>query len=95
VYVVRLRGELRGERGPKARDRLRDRLQERGIGCAPYFPAIHLQPYYRERFGFAPGDLPVCERVADRTLALPFFPQMTEGQVERVAEAVRKACSNL
>jgi perosamine synthetase len=89
VYVVRLRGELRGERGPKARDRLRDRLQERGIGCAPYFPAIHLQPYYRERFGFAPGDLPVCERVADRTLALPFFPQMTEGQVERVAEAVQ------
>ena len=44
--------------------------------------------FYRERFGHRPGEFPVCERVAAASLALPFFPQMTEGQVARVAEAL-------
>ena len=51
----------------------------------PYLPAIHLMPLYRERFGYREGQFPVCEEVAERSFALPFFPQMTEGQVERVA----------
>ena len=42
--------------------------------------------FYRERFGHREGEFPVCEDVAARSLALPFFPQMTEGQVARVAE---------
>ncbi len=45
--------------------------------------------YYRERFGHREGEFPVCEDVAARSIALPFFPEMTEGQVERVAEALR------
>ena len=44
--------------------------------------------FYRERFGHRPGEFPVCEDVAERSLALPFFPAMTEGQVGRVAEAL-------
>jgi perosamine synthetase len=44
--------------------------------------------FYRERFGHRPGEFPVCERVAEASLALPFFPQMTESQVARVAEAL-------
>ena len=47
----------------------------------PYLPAIHLMSFYRERFGHRRGEFPVCEDVADRSLALPFFPAMTEGQV--------------
>ena len=43
--------------------------------------------FYRERFGHRPGEFPVCEDVAERSLALPFFPAMSEGQVARVAEA--------
>ena len=54
----------------------------------PYLPAIHLMSFYRERFGHRPGEFPVCEDVAERSLALPFFPAMTEGQVARVAEAL-------
>ena len=42
--------------------------------------------FYRERFGHREGEFPVCEDVAARSLALPFFPQMSEGQVARVAE---------
>ena len=45
--------------------------------------------YYRERFGHRPGEFPVAEDVAERSLALPFFPQLTEGEVEQVAEALR------
>ena len=44
--------------------------------------------FYRERFGHREGEFPVCEDVAARSLALPFFPEMTEGQVARVAEAL-------
>jgi perosamine synthetase len=64
-------------------------LAERGVQSKPYLPAIHLMSYYRERFGHRPGEFPVCEDVAARSLALPFFPQMSEGQVARVAEALR------
>jgi perosamine synthetase len=67
------------------------RLQELGVASKPYFPAIHLMSYYRETFGYREGQFPVCEDVASRSIALPFFPQMTEGQVARVAEALRAA----
>jgi perosamine synthetase len=46
--------------------------------------------YYRERFGHREGEFPVCEDVAARSIALPFFPEMSESQVARVAEAVRE-----
>jgi perosamine synthetase len=60
-----------------------------GIQSKPYLPAIHLMSFYRERFGHREGEFPVCEDVAARSLALPFFPQMRSGQVERVAEELR------
>jgi perosamine synthetase len=85
VYVVRLRDHFAAD----VRDALLAHLQEAGIGCAPYFPAIHLQPYYRERFGFSPGDFPGCESVSARTLALPFYGSMTRADVDRVAHALR------
>ena len=66
-------------------------LAERGVQSKPYLPAIHLMSYYRERFGHRPGEFPVCEDVAARSLALPFFPEMSEGQVARVTEALRSA----
>jgi perosamine synthetase len=63
-------------------------LRDLGIQSKPYLPAIHLMSFYRERFGHKPGEFPVCERVAAQSLALPFFPAMTQAQVERVAEAL-------
>ncbi|HZE06940.1 MAG TPA: DegT/DnrJ/EryC1/StrS aminotransferase family protein, partial [Solirubrobacteraceae bacterium] len=64
-------------------------LGERGIPSKPYFPAIHLMTFYRERFGHREGEFPVCEDIAARSIALPFFPAMTEGQVDRVAAELR------
>ena len=61
-------------------------LAAAGVQSKPYLPAIHLMSFYRERFGHRVGEFPVCEDVAARSLALPFFPEMSEGQVALVAE---------
>ena len=66
-------------------------LRERGVQSKPYLPAIHLMSFYRERFGHREGQFPVCEDVAARSLALPFFPQMTEGDVARACDALLAA----
>ena len=83
VYVVQL---------PEAvdRDGVIRQLAERGIASKAYLPCIHLQPFYRERFGFRGGEFPVAESVSARSLALPFFTRMTEEQVDRVCEALRE-----
>ncbi len=65
-------------------------LRERGVDSKPYLPAIHLMSFYRERFGHREGEFPVCEDVAARSLALPFFPELSEGQVARVVAALRE-----
>ena len=64
-------------------------LRERGVDSKPYLPAIHLCSFYRERFGHREGEFPVCEDVARRSLALPFFPGLTDSEAERVVDAVR------
>lgn len=71
------------------RDAVIRALAEHRIPSKPYFPALHLMTFYREQFGYREGQFPVCEDVAARSIALPFFPEMTDGQVERVAVAVR------
>jgi perosamine synthetase len=70
------------------RDDTIDQLRARGIESKPYLPVIHLMSFYRERFGHRDGEFPVCEDVARRSLALPFFPELTDGEVERVTAAL-------
>jgi dTDP-4-amino-4,6-dideoxygalactose transaminase len=82
VYVIRLSPEI-------DRNRVMAALEKRGIPSRPYFTPIHLQPFYRERFGYQKGDFPVTESVARSTLALPFSGVMTEEQVDCVCEALR------
>jgi perosamine synthetase len=82
VFVVQVPREV-------DRDDVVRALAERSIPSKPYFPAIHLMSFYREQFGHREGQFPVCEDVAARSIALPFFPTMTEGQVERVAGELR------
>jgi perosamine synthetase len=73
------------------RDRVIGDLGAAGIQAKPYLPCIHLQPYYREAHGHRPGTLPATEAISASTIALPFFPEMTEGQIARVAEALDRA----
>jgi len=71
------------------RDAVIEGLRERGVQSKPYLPAIHLMSFYRERFGHREGEFPVCEAVAARSVALPFFPHLSQAQVEQVAGALR------
>jgi perosamine synthetase len=66
-------------------------LAAHGIQSKPYLPAIHLMSFYRERTERGEGQFPVCETVAERSLALPFFPEMSQEQVERVAACLSDA----
>ena len=84
VYVIRLHPTI-------DRTTIIDRLQRAGVPSRIYFSPIHLQPYYRERFGYREGMLPVTEAVSQSTLALPFHTNMREAEVERVVAALRDA----
>ncbi len=86
VYVVTL------DEGVE-RDAVMARLASEGIESAHYVPCVHLQPYMRERYGFGEGMCPVAEDVSSRSLALPFFPQLTAADQERVVESLRAAIS--
>jgi perosamine synthetase len=84
VYVIRILP-------PAQRDRVIERLEQEGIPSRKYFSPIHLQSFYRDRFGYQPGDFPITERLGDQSMALPFSSVMTEDEVERVCFALRKA----
>jgi perosamine synthetase len=84
VYVVQLPDGV-------DRDGTIRALREQGVDSKPYLPAIHLFSFYRERYGHREGEFPVCEDVARRSLALPFHPELTDGEVERVVTALRAA----
>ncbi len=71
------------------RDRVIAGMSRHDIGVAAYFPCIHLQPYYRQRFGYDKGTLPIAESVSQRCIALPFYNRMDETQVELVVHTLR------
>ena len=70
------------------RDALQARLAERGIATSVHFRALHLQPYYQERFALRRGMFPAAEAISDSTLSLPLSGAMTPDAVERVIEAL-------
>jgi len=71
-----------------SRDELQRRLALRGISTSIHFRALHLQPYYQERFGYARGMFPAAELISDTTLSLPLSAGMRTDSIERVIEAV-------
>ncbi len=81
VYVVRFTPTL-------DRDSILAALEANGIPARPYFAPIHLQPFYRDLFGFHPGDFPITERVAQTTLALPFHSNLRESEIDCVVETL-------
>ena len=91
VYVVRLNSKYSKE----DRDLILNKLKEQGIGCSNYFSPIHLQPFYREMFGYKKGDFPVTERVSERTIALPFYNNLKEEQIDYICENLNKIIQSI
>lgn len=81
VYVVRFSPGIN-------RNQVLEALGERGIPARPYFSPIHLQPFYRDQFGFKPGDFPEAEAAGNSTLALPFHSNMNTDEVKVVVDAL-------
>jgi perosamine synthetase len=84
VYVVRLSDRFSQD----DRDEIIQGLRRHEVGASDYFPVIPLLPFYRSRFGHEPGDFPVAESVSHRTIALPFFPRLTEREIDLVCQTL-------
>jgi dTDP-4-amino-4,6-dideoxygalactose transaminase len=72
------------------RDEVQLALHRQRIGTGIHYRALHMHRYYRETFGYAPGDLPNAEWISERTLSLPLSPKMTDEDVEDVIYALRR-----
>jgi len=86
LYVVRLRPEML----TISRDEFIVEMKERGIGTSVHFIPIHHHPYYRETYGWAPGDFPVADRAFETMLSLPLYTRMSDAEVDRVSAAVEE-----
>ncbi len=87
VYVIQLDSSYSQD----DRSNVMKSLLDNGIGCNNYFPPIHLQPFYMDMFGYKPGDFPVTEFVSDRTIALPFYTNIQESDIEFVCSILLRS----
>ena len=84
LYVVRLQPQVL----TMSRDEFIVAMKERGIGTSVHFIPIHHHPYYRETYGWAPGDFPAADEAFETMVSLPLYTRMSEREVDRVVAAV-------
>lgn len=83
LYPVLLKGV--------GRDRVATQMEPQGIGVGVHYRPVHLEPFYRSKYGHSPGEFPVAEDAGARLLSLPFWPEMEEEQMVRVTETLQEA----
>ncbi len=88
VYVARLNEGI-------ARDSVITMMEKRGIPTRPYFTPIHLQPFYRQMFGFGPGDLPEAEKAGESIIALPFHNNMKVEEIDVVCRSLKAVITEI
>lgn len=91
VFVIRLTDDF----SQPQRDLLIAQLRQAGIGASPYFTPIHLQPFYQSDLGCRPGQLPITERIGERSLAIPFHTKLTDPQVDHVCKTLKDLINHL
>lgn len=89
MYTVKVRN------GEKARDDLGNHLTEKGVMTKVYFSPVHLTYFYREKFGFQEGDLPVTEKISKQVLTLPMYPSLTTDDMDYIADNVEDFMENV
>jgi len=75
---------------PERRDDILWRLQEKGVGVAVNFRAIHLLTYYRQTFGYQKGMFPIAEKIGDSTITIPLYPKLTDEEITYVIKTVNQ-----
>lgn len=80
--------------GKKARDGLKGYLAEKGVMTKVYFSPVHLTGFYREKFGFQGGELPMTEKISEQVLTLPMYASLTKDEMDYVASCVRGFVEN-
>lgn len=73
-----------------SRDEFMQAMKDANIGIGYHYQATHLFSFYRNEFGFKPGDFPIAEDVAERIVSLPLFPTMTDAEQDRVIHTMAK-----
>lgn len=99
LYMLRLRDGNEGDGAPREgaagpgarRAGAIEALKADGIGTSVHFIPLHLHPYYRRTYGYAAGDLPVAERLYEREISLPIYPDLLDEDVDRVARSLNRA----
>lgn len=86
LYAIRLADSVK-----VSRDDFVERLFAQGIGCSVHYIPLHLHPYWRDTYGLTPAMFPASQHVYERTLSLPLYTRMTEGDVTRVVAAIKRA----
>ena len=84
LYVLRLATDA-----PVKRDRFIELLAEKGIGASVHFIPLHLHPYWRDRYNLKPEQFPHSQQLFEQSVSLPLYTKMTEGDQERVIEAIK------
>lgn len=86
IYVIQLRTEML----KVGRKEIFEALRAENIGVNVHYVPVHLQPFYRNRYGYKRGDYPKAEQYYDRAITLPIFPKMTDQDIEDVIKAVKR-----
>ncbi len=91
VFVARLNDQFTFD----DRDEILRGLRRHDVGAGDYFPAIPMLPFYRQKYGYQPGDFPCAESVSHRTIALPFFTKLTEREVDLISQTLELMISRI
>ena len=91
VFVLRLADNIAVEK----RNQILEYLRNEGIGCNNYFTPIHLQPFIVKALGTKKGDFPITEQVVESTIALPFYNNLSEADVETVCKTLKTAMDKI
>ena len=86
VFVVRLQDNYSKEN----RDNILKMMRESGIQASNYFPPVHLQPFIAKELGFGEGDFPITEGVCKSTIALPFYNNLPQNEVQIVCNKLKE-----
>jgi dTDP-4-amino-4,6-dideoxygalactose transaminase len=88
LFILRVRSSRSGKPQEPDRDTIIDKLSQRGVGSSVHYRALHLMPYYRDRYGLKPEDFPEASRASENCFSIPIYPGLSDGNVEYISDSI-------